>query len=206
MNRIIRNGGVFLFATGCTVAGFMLADVQLTNLERIHLFDAPETVPRAPVAIILGASVKSDGTPSDALRDRLLVGIRLYEKRIVDKLLLSGDDGAYHADEIQVMQSFIRANGVPDENILIDGKGYRTYESCKRAKSVLHIDRAIVVTQRFHIGRAIYLCQKLGIDTNGVTSDLQTYVRGTYFWARDIIASLKAWWDIHIIPPKPPVA
>ncbi len=179
----------------------IVADVQG---QYIHRIIAIGKVPTSTVAIVLGASVHSDGTPSDALADRLRVGAELYKQGSVSWVLLTGDDGEFHADEIDVMQSFIESKGVPENRILIDGRGFRTYESCKHAKE-MGIKHAIVVTQRFHIGRALYLCNRMGIDTWGVTSDLRHYVNNTMFWVRDLLASAKAWWDINIWTPRSPV-
>jgi vancomycin permeability regulator SanA len=180
----------------------MIIDVQFRYLKNIQTIDS---VQPAPIAIILGASVQSNGEPSDALRDRLLVGKELYEHKLVEKLLISGDDGRYHIDEIQIMRNFLEKNGVPSENVLEDGHGYRTYESCKRAVTVYNIHEAIVVTQRFHIGRALYLCNRLGMNSVGVASDLSSYQRIAFFTIRDLAASLEAWWDINVMTPKPPV-
>lgn len=151
----------------------------------------------APVALVLGASVKEDGTPSDALRDRLLIGEELYREKKVEKILVTGDDGGFRQDEISHMKAFLMERNVPEKNILVDGQGYRTYESCRRAKQELHLEKLIVVTQRFHMARALYLCNAVGLEAVGVTSDLQTYQKGTYFWMRDLLSSVKAFWEIH---------
>ncbi len=178
----------------------MLGDVQLRYLSRIQTLEKA----KAEVALVLGASIKSDQTPSDALRDRLLIGAALYKNKSVKKILITGDDGGFKRDEIKVMKKFLLDNQIPDRDILVDGQGYRTYESCKRAVQNFKLPEAIVVTQRFHLARALYLCNSLGLDARGVTSDLQTYERGAFFWLRDLAASLKAWWDIHILPPQSP--
>jgi len=157
----------------------------------------------ADTAMVLGASIKSDGTPSDALRDRLDQGIGLYGQKRVKKLLLSGDDGRYHADEIDVMKPYALSHGVPEGDILIDGKGYRTYESCKNAVAA-GLKDLVIVTQRFHMGRALYLCNEQGIDAHGVTSDKSQYSDIIIFWLRDLAASAKAWWDVNIWHPRPP--
>lgn len=182
----------------------MVGDVQLRYIN--HVYNDAEEIRPAPVAIVLGASVNARGEPSDALSDRLLVGEALYTKGLVEKVLITGDDGAYHVDEIKAMRAFLEARGVPPENILEDGHGYRTYESCKRARQVFGIERAIVVTQRFHLGRALYLCNRLGIEAHGVGSDLNTYRRILYFVIRDIAASIEAWWDVNVRAPRPPVS
>jgi SanA protein len=161
---------------------------------------------RAPVAIVLGASVKNDGTPSDALRDRVDAGADLFRRGIVDSILMTGDDGQFAVNEIKAMVSAAREDGVPEQAIQTDGHGYRTYESCKRAHDVYGITQAIVVTQRFHLGRALYLCNSLGIDTTGMVADRQPYVRIVWFWIRDLLSSVKAFSDIFVVSPKPPVA
>ena len=192
---------LIIIAGGVAVA--MILDVQLRHVDK--LYSSIDNAKQAPTAIVLGASVKSDGEPSAALRDRLLVGIALYERGLVQDILITGDDGAFHIDEIKTMREFLLSHSIPSEHIREDGHGYRTYESCKRAHEIFGIKQAIVVTQRFHIGRALYLCNELGIDTNGVSSDLATYEKIVQFTIRDAGASLKAWWDVNIKPPKPPV-
>lgn len=159
----------------------------------------------ASYAIVLGASVKLDGTPSDALYDRVATAVDLYNEGSVKKLLMTGDDGKFHADEVAVMKKTAMDLGVPESAIDTDGQGYRTYESCKRAKSVFNIKDAVIVTQRFHLGRALYLCNAFGVESQGRPADRQSYQRIMYFWARDLVSSFKAWWDINIQEPKPPV-
>ncbi len=187
------------------VPAAMLADVQLRYISHIYTLQRLADIPRSEVALILGASVKRDGTPSEALRDRVMTGVRLYEQGVVKRLLLTGDDGAFHVNEIAAMQRLVREQGIPDDRVLIDGHGYRTYESCKHAAQQFGIKQALVVTQRFHVARALYVCEALGIKSFGVTSDLQTYRKGYFFWLRDIVASVQAWVDVHIQPRRPPV-
>lgn len=198
-----RVPGLVLLAV-ILVLWFLSVTVQMRHLSQASIIAASAVTP-APVAMILGASVKRDGTPSDALRDRLEVGKRLYQDGRVSKLLVTGDDGKFHINEVSVMKRVLMEQGVPPADVLIDGHGYRTYESCARAARVFGIQRAIVVTQRFHLPRALYLCSHLGIEVQGVAADLQTYERIVFFTTRDLIAGLKAWWDISIIPPVPPV-
>lgn len=155
-------------------------------------------------AVVLGASVNRDGTPSDALRDRLDVAAELYRRHAVSLVVLTGDDGKYHEDEIDAMKSYITAHGVAAEDLLVDGTGYRTYESCKHLPA-MGITNAVLVTQRFHMARALYLCNALGVRSTGVTSDLENYQNIIWLWTRDLLSSWKAWFDVNIWPPKPPV-
>lgn len=165
---------------------------------------SPDESFRADVAMILGASIQPDNTASDALRDRLLTGVKLYKNHNVGRLLLTGDDGGFRSNEIAVMKAFVLAQGVPEKDLLIDGQGYRTYESCKRAKEVFRLRDIAVVTQSFHIKRALYLCQNFGLNAFGVTSDLSSYRQIMSFWIHDLLASAKAWWDINIWQPHSP--
>lgn len=183
------------------------ADVQSKYASAIYAPPSAERrLPHAEAIIILGASVKADKTPSDALRDRLLTGIELYKKGYGSRVLVTGDRGDYHgSNEVEVMEKFLLEHGVPSRDIVVDGQGYRTYESCKRAKTEKGIQDAIVVTQRFHMARALYLCNALGVSSIGVTADRTSYVRIVYFWGRDLLSSVKAWWDINVVPPESPV-
>lgn len=182
----------------------VVAIVQVRYAPRIYANSSQ--LPHAPIAMILGASVKKDGSPSAALKDRMEKGIELYKMGVVDRLLLTGDDGAYHVDEMRVMTTYVREHGVPDTAVLVDGQGYRTYESCTRAKQTYQISRVIVVTQRFHLGRALYLCNQLGVESDGIVADRTSYDKLLIFWLREIPASLKAWWDVHGMTPKAPVS
>lgn len=174
-----------------------IAYVQFRFVDRINLEQSP-----VEYAIVLGASVKSDGTPSDALYDRVMTAVELYKNDYVQKLLMTGDDGKFHTNEVAVMRRIAVELGVPEEDILVDGHGYRTYESCKRAHEVFGIKEAVIVTQRFHLARAIFLCSHFEILSQGRIADRQTYARIVYFWIRDLTSSFKAWWDIYIQQPE----
>ncbi len=198
-------GWICFFASAlCGGLVVVIAVVQLLYIPKI--IRTPSRIHDEPVAIVLGASVNRDGTPSDALRDRILTGVDLYKQQRVYALLLSGDNGKFHTDEVDVMKKTAMAAGVPEKDIYIDGEGYRTFESCKRAIEKFRVTQAVVVTQRFHLGRALFLCNELGIDAVGVTADRETYVNSRWFWIRDLFASAKAFWDIYVHRPKSPVA
>ena len=195
---------LILVAVGSVAVLAIIADVQLTNTDWIFSPGTPHPTDESLTAIVLGAGLRPDGQPSDALHDRLEEGIQLLHDHAVGKILLTGDDGKFHNDEIDAMKNYLFSKGVSSTDLLIDGKGYRTYESCKHAAE-MGIKRAIVVTQRFHLGRALYLCNNLGVESIGEASDFQPYRGITFFWARDLLSSVEAWWDINVRAPKPPV-
>jgi len=203
MNKFWRYLGYGTVTAAAGIAAFIVGTVAYVQISHFGLIDWRQK----PVeyAIVLGASVKQDGTPSDALYDRIVTAVELYNDGYVQKLLMTGDNGKFHTDEVAVMRRVAIDLGVPESDILVDGQGYRTYESCKRAKQVYDIDEAVIVTQRFHLARALYLCSQFGISSQGQTADRQTYQRIAFFWARDLASSFKAWWDINVIEPKPPV-
>jgi SanA protein len=120
--------------------------------------------------LILGAGVWSGGRPSYMLEDRLLQGIDLYENGASDRLLMSGDHSRKEYDEVNVMKQFAIDRGINSEHIFMDHAGFSTYESLYRARDVFHADRIIIVTQKYHLYRALYIAEKLGLEAYGVAS------------------------------------
>jgi SanA protein len=126
--------------------------------------------PRVKVALIFGAGLGGQGEPSTVLAERLDTGIWLYRHHRVEKLLLSGNSEPYH-DEVGVMSRYAQDHGVPASALLLDPKGVSTFESCRRAHALFHLKEAVLVTQRFHLPRALFLAHAVGIDAKGVAAD-----------------------------------
>jgi vancomycin permeability regulator SanA len=148
---------------------------------RGHEYPAAD-VPPAPVALVLGALVQPDGTPSAFLTARLALAKRLYDAGKVRVLLVSGDRHGPDYDEPDTMRDWLVARGVPAMRVVVDYAGFDTYDSCARATRVFGVRRAVVVTQTYHLDRAVTLCRHLGIDAVGVGDDS---VRGRWFsWWR----------------------
>jgi vancomycin permeability regulator SanA len=155
-------------------------------------------VPDAPVALVLGAEVYADGSPSPFLAARLDIAKRLLDTGKVRAILLSGDNSRYSYDEPGDMEVYLIARGVPASQIVLDYAGFDTYDSCARAHRIFGVNRAIVVTQSFHIDRAIALCRTLGVNATGIgDSSVKIY---TGPWRRDVIrergANVKAILDV----------
>lgn len=161
-----------------------------------------DQVDHAPVAIVLGAKVRADGTPSDILRDRLLTAIDLYRSGSADKILVSGDNGQVEYDEVNAMRVYLLAANVDPDDIFLDHAGFDTYDSMIRAAKVFGVTKAIVVTQEYHSPRALYLASAFGIDAQGVVADRQHYLGMLRYEAREFLADVKAVFDVtfHVAP------
>jgi len=153
----------------------------------------PDTVgnTEADCILVLGAGVRDDGTPSHMLEDRLLTGIDLYERGMSPVMLMSGDHGREEYDEVNTMKSFAEEHGVPADRIFLDHAGFSTYESLYRAKEIFGAEKIIIVTQEYHLYRALYTAQQFGLDAVGVSADLRTYVGQTMRDTREIAARIK---------------
>lgn len=152
--------------------------------------------------LVLGCKVHDDGTPSAMLRDRLLQSIHLYQLGASPKLLMSGDHGQHRYDEVNAMKQFALDAGVPSQDIFMDHAGFSTYESIYRAKEIFEADKIIIVTQEYHLYRALYIAEKLGIEAYGVNSDYRTYWGQSKRDAREILARCKDFCNM-IFKPEP---
>lgn len=155
--------------------------------------DDPSRVQPATAAIVLGAQVRPDGTMSAMLADRVAQGAALWKAGKVDRILVSGDHGTWRYDEPTTMRRALMRSGVPADVIFTDHAGFDTRATMERARSVFRIDDAIVVTQGFHMKRALYLAREAGIDVDGVTSDLRPYgIQGRKSSVREVATRVKA--------------
>lgn len=152
--------------------------------------------------LVLGCAVWADNEPSPMLRDRLDAAIALYKSGVAPKLLLSGDNSIPEYSEPDCMLKYTLAQGVPPEDIFLDYAGFSTYESVYRSHAVFMADRLIVVTQKYHLFRALKACEALGIEAKGVASDQQKYAGRYYREAREVLARNKDFFK-GLIKAKP---
>lgn len=178
-------------------ATFATQDHQLTAEEEKALKKLD-----ADCILVLGAGVYSDGTPTPMLRDRLDTGIALYKAGVAPKLLLSGDNGQVEYNEVDAMLKYASDKGIPKEDIFLDHAGFSTYESVYRAKYIFEVERAVVVTQTYHLFRALYGCRRMGIEALGAAADQQDYAGRSARELREVLARDKDWakW---IVKPDP---
>ena len=152
--------------------------------------------------LVLGCLVKDDGVPSDMLADRLKRGIELYEQGAAPKILMSGDHGRADYDEVNAMKRVAVDAGVPSSDVFMDHAGFSTYESVYRAKEVFGADKIIIVTQEYHLYRALFIAERLGVEAYGVNADLRNYRGQTARDVREILARCKDFGNT-IFKPEP---
>lgn len=154
------------------------------------------------VAIIFGAGVDNDSTLSEQLEDRLITGAELYTAGKVKSLVLSGNNSEQNNYETDIMRKYlIEEMGVPDYAIMTDPWGYRTYDTCARANEVYGIEKAILVTQKYHLYRALTLCHSQGVESIGIKADIEEYGDGWVYLGREFFAIHKAFIDLYINEP-----
>jgi SanA protein len=161
-------------------------------------------VPVRRVAIVFGAGLTRSGEATPILKDRVETGARLYFARKAEKLLMSGDNRFIEYNEPEAMRQYALSLGVPDRDIVLDYAGRRTYDSCYRAKEIFGVREAILVTQKFHLARALFLCNALGLDGVGVEANNRAYLkRSLLFWnLRELPATVTAFADV-LTRPQP---
>ena len=146
---------------------------------------------KADCVLVLGAGVRGDGAPTPMLKDRLTQGIALYQDGASDRLLMSGDHGTPEYDEVNAMKQFAVDSGVPSEKVFMDHAGFSTYESVYRAQAVFQAKKVIIVSQGYHLYRALYVADALGLEAYGVTADLQPYQGQWARQGREALARVK---------------
>ena len=200
--RILSHTLIYLIIGGFLITGGLR--IGMLIFARPHTY-VPDSAPQAPAALVLGAGLNRDGTPGVVLQDRVRAAAELYFDGKVEKLLMSGDNVSEFYDEPGAMKEFALSLGIPEEDIIIDFAGQRTYDSCYRASAIFGLDKLIVVTQDFHLPGALYICNAFEIEANGVLADDSNYRRRFYnfWWFREILASINAYWDLYITHPQP---
>lgn len=161
-----------------------------------------ESVEQADAALVLGAQVKADGSMSKMLTERVDMGIALYQAGVVKKIIMSGDHGREDYDEVNTMKDYAVAKGVPSEDIFMDHAGFSTYESMYRAKEIFQVESMVVVTQQYHLYRALYDGMAFGMEVKGVPCDTAVYYGDTYRKCREMLARLKDF-GYTIVKPEP---
>jgi SanA protein len=189
----------FLVVVGLFALRFVM---QMSAATRTFTVDE---VPQARVAIVFGAGLLRDGSAGPVLRDRVETAVHLYQQGKVDKLLMSGDNRFIEYNEPEAMRQYALGFGVPNEDIVLDYAGRRTYDTCYRAKAIFQVDSAILVTQAFHMPRSLFLCNWFGVESSGVEANNRYFLkRSRVYWnTRELFATFQAAWDVMVTRPLP---
>jgi len=196
--------GSALALTGAlVVCAVSFAVWTLTSRYEERISATADALPERPVALVFGAGYWPDGTPSDVMKDRVASAVELYNAGKVRKLLFSGDNRFADYNEPGKMKEYALSLGCPAEAIVLDYAGRRTYDSCYRARDIFGQHSLVLVTQRYHLPRALYVCESLGIDALGYVADRRQYVFIRSYWLREAPALWLAWVDRWVRRPTP---
>ena len=180
----------------------VIARAYIHFASRRHIYSDIEKVPYSRVALVLGAGIRPDGQLSVLLKDRVDAGIRLYKMGKVDKLLMSGDNRVTHYNEPMRMRDYAVKKGIPAKDVAMDFAGRRTYDSVYRGRHIFGLREMIVVSQGWHLDRALYLCDHVGVKAWGFAADVAGHDE-PLMRLREVAASLMAIADVYILNPKP---
>ena len=176
--------------------------VRSSTKDRIISPEDISSVSDADCILVLGAGIRTDGSPSPMLQDRLNTGIELYQNGAAPKLLMSGDHGRKKYNEVQTMKDIALDQGVPSEDVFMDHAGFSTYDSLYRARDVFQARKVIIVTQKYHLYRALYIARSLGLDAWGVSADTRRYRGQSQRDFREILARDKDFF-VSVFKPLP---
>ena len=190
IKRILLGTGIVL-GTVIGVVIILNLFMFLTTFSDIVTVEEATELEEIDCIIVLGAAVKPDGTPSLMLQDRLDKAVELYEKGVSDKILVSGDHRESNYDEVNTMKNYLIDKGIPSEAIYMDHAGLSTYDSMYRAVNIFGVESAVIVTQKYHMYRAVYNAESLGIEAYGVCAKEVSYNGQTYREIREIAARIK---------------
>jgi len=184
------------------IAGLPRLFTEIFSFTRIH---TPESSPGAQVGIVFGAGLNRDGTPTTVLKHRVIAAAELYRAGKIQKLLMSGDNTSFDHNEPAAMLEYAISLGVPRDDIVLDYAGRRTYDTCYRAKYIFGVENALLITQRFHLPRALFTCNMLGLPSEGVNANLTRYRSFSQLvWnVREVPATLVAFWETLVSKPQP---
>lgn len=192
------------------VLGPLVIRTRVSRQTRDQIFASGQDLPPVdpdlpgawPAAIVFGAGYWPSGRLSDALADRMETAIALYQAGLVNKLLLTGDNRVVDYNEPAAMANYALARGVLEGDLVLDYAGRRTYDSCYRARAIFGLDEAVLVTQAFHLPRALYTCNHLGLKVVGVVADRHRYEYGDWYRLRELLALARAWFDVKVFKPE----
>lgn len=207
MKRCILRGLLallFAAAAGCLLLIGINTYVVVQGGRHIRTEEAAAEEGEYDCILVLGCGVHADGTPSPMLRDRLERTAQLYRDGAAEKILVSGDHGTEEYDEVNHMKEYLIGLGIPSEDIFMDHAGFSTYESMYRAKVIFQVQKPLIVTQKYHMYRAVYTARALGLSADGVAAEETAYRGQAVRSAREVLARVKDFF-LGIVLPEPSI-
>ena len=199
---------ILTFAAVCVAIAVFTAGINIRICtfadSRILTEEEAATLSEVDCILVLGCGVRPDGTPSAMLADRLQRGVSLYQNGVSPKILMSGDHGRDDYDEVNTMKNYALEKGVPTEDVFMDHAGFSTYESMYRAKEIFKAEKIVIVTQQYHLYRAVYIAEQLGLEAYGVSCNYHDYSGQFMRDVREVLARVKDF-GMCITKPEPTV-
>jgi len=192
----------FLLAVPIAALGLFGVNAAVKS-EASKYITSVEDAPRADAILVLGARVYPNGSVSSILNDRLETALELERAGKSDRFIVSGDHGQVEYDEVNTMRSFLEERHIPRQHIFMDHAGFSTYESMYRARDIFQVRKVLIVTQQYHLMRAVYAARRMGLDAYGIASDKQSYRGMARFEAREVLARAKDFALVNVFKPKP---
>ncbi len=204
LHKVIKRLIIFCFCLGAAGLLVLLGiNAQVKGVVKERIVESDKILmEEADCILVLGCQVKEGGEPSHMLRDRLQRGVEVHNNGASDKLLMSGDHGRTDYNEVETMKQYAIDEGIDSENVFMDHAGFSTYESIYRAKEVFGVKKMIIITQEYHLYRALYIAEKLGIEAYGVASDYHIYAGQSMRDLREVLARAKDF-VTTIVKPEP---
>ena len=194
---------LFSLAVLCSIGVLVINGIVVQSTQgQILTLDQAATLENVDCILVLGCGVWEDGRPSHMLEDRLRMCMELYVSGVSSKLLMTGDHGREDYDEVNTMKLYAVSAGVPSQDVFMDHAGFSTYESMYRAKEIFQVKRVVIVTQGYHLYRAIYIAESLGLEAYGVAADYRGYAGQFLRDLREVLARVKDF-GVCILQPQP---
>lgn len=193
---------LLLLIVACPILSVWGINTYVTSAASPYIVSVQDA-PQAEAILVLGARVYSDGSVSRILNDRLETALELKEANKSDRFIVSGDHGQVEYDEVNTMRRFLEDRRVEPQRIFMDHAGFSTYESMYRARDIFQAKKVLIVTQQYHLARAVYTARQLGLDAYGVPSDKQQYEGMPRYASREWLARAKDFLYVHVLKPEP---
>lgn len=200
--KIVGIVAICLIVCGISFVAIINEYVKSVGRGRLLSVDEAAQLNDVDCIVVLGCQVRADGSLSDMLHDRLARGVEVFQAGAAPKLLMSGDHGTVSYDEVNAMKRYAIEQGVPSEDVFMDHAGFSTYETIYRAKEIFQAKKIVIVTQEYHLYRAIYIAEQLGMEAYGVNADLDTYSGQAMRDVREVLARCKDF-AMCIFKPEP---